>query len=867
MSERSATVPPVLVLTEAFDPRAVHFIVKALRVKDLYTVSSAPQPRINPNGNYAKLQGCAGGAFNPELILTALKTQVAEWARHKGKVFYRYGSNFAAVKGGRLIASTGYQNWPKIVRSTLASGLYWDLDMVNAQPTLLAYLGQTHGWVAPTLQQYIENRDAVLDAHGGASCKEEVLAVLCGCREERVAHVPWLHALWKEVQAMQDACWEVPAYAPLKQGVQASQEAKRKKLGRLAAKAWNNEKGALLALVMQSKEREVLMELSAELSRRGRHMDTLIHDGGLVKKVAGETEFVLIPELQAHLESKFAGLGMKLAIKPWAEPWVIPPDDPVKPLRALKGVGPIYRALANMKHAAGTTTKKRKREKANSEAEEASQDGEDGAAHDENELAPGVSKDAYAVMKADFEKSHFYYVPTNAFVEVGPNGQLHYYQERHAKEYFDIRWAFGGWSNFRYRVSFLDLWRMDPLRRCIHRIDFMPSDDPGTYYMPLQFEYQRQVLPAGAPSEAVRARLLGIFDTLVNVASGNDAVLKEYVLNYFAHLIQKPLENPGVAIILTGQKGVGKDTLLDFMRLHVVGPALSHNYTETRQFFDKHDVDRKDKLFLKIEDSDSALCKQHAKDLRARITARESTINPKGKDPITYPNYARYFFTANQAIPVGINDDNEPERRFVILAVSNELKGNMAFFSECYNEESGLFTAVGGKVVADLLLARDISAFQVRVQPKNAYQDNMLEVERTPEQRFLEDCWPDGVEWTSAEAFHRYQTFCSEQQFHDKKTETAIGFGQKMAYFVLHKKLLKRVGGAKRVYYKKAPRTQEELEAAAAADAEDAERAEQNREAEEAAAAAYRASVFGNSYGAGAGAGAAGGFSAVSILR
>jgi hypothetical protein len=290
-----------------------------------------------------------------------------------------------------------------------------------------------------------------------------------------------------------------------------------------------------------------------------------------------------------------------------------------------------------------------------------------------------------------------------------------------------------------------------------------------------------------------------LFNTLIKAVANEDEVIMEYLLNYFAHMLQKPLEQPGVAIILTGAKGVGKDTLLDFFRLHVIGPAFSHNYTETRQFFDKHDVDRKDKFFIKVEDSDSALCKQHAKDLRARITARESTINPKGRDPITYSNYARYFFTANQAVPVGINDDNDRERRFVILAVSSVLKGKTEFWTSCYNK---LFTDKGGKVVGNFLAGRDISSFAVRVQPKNAYQESLYEVERTPEQRFLEDGWPVGKEWSSAEAFRNYQTFCNDNGF-PKWTETALGFGQKLAYFVMHRKLEKRIGRSRVAFYKK----------------------------------------------------------------
>lgn len=429
-----------------------------------------------------------------------------------------------------------------------------------------------------------------------------------------------------------------------------------------------------------------------------------------------------------------------------------------------------------------------------------------------DELCPGVTHAVYKLMRQQFERTHFYYVPGNTFVEVVEDGSLKHYELKHAQEYFDIGWGFGGYNNFTKRTSFLDLWRKDPERKVIHRIDFKPSDDPSVYYMPLRFAYTKvepaalTVAPAGAgvdwTAAAHHARLTDMFMTLIKAACDDKEELMEYTLNYFAHMLQRPLDQPGVALILTGQKGVGKDTLLDFVRLHIVGPNLSHNYTQTGQFFDKHDTDRKDKIMIKVEDSDSALCKTYAKDLRARITARESTVNPKGKSPITFPNYVRYFFTANQAVPVGINDDNDPERRFVILPVANTLKGNSAFFTACYSETDGLFTPMGGKLIADMLLARDLSGFNVRKQPKNEYQEGLYETERTPEQRFLEDGWKPGTEYKSQDLFTLYQRFCSNNGF-PKWTETAIAFGQKLAYFVMHKKIIKRVGNKKQVYYKK----------------------------------------------------------------
>lgn len=432
----------------------------------------------------------------------------------------------------------------------------------------------------------------------------------------------------------------------------------------------------------------------------------------------------------------------------------------------------------------------------------------------------------YLKLKEEFEVNHFYYVPTNTFVEVDKEGVLHHYTYLHAKEYFDTKWYMMNEPcdnmNIRHfkrqKLSFLDHWRVDDTRRTIHRIEFTPSDDPTVFYTPIRFAWSKMYSPPqladGEEEEegmeevleaynAENEALWADFMTLVKSACSDQQPLIDYFLNYIAHILQEPLVLPGVAVVLTGKKGVGKDTILDFLRLHVVGDHLSHNYTETRQFFDKHDIDRRGKFFIKVEDSDSAVCKSFAKDLRARITAREGTINPKGKDPITFPNYMRLFFTANQAIPVGLNDDNDRERRILLLPVDSTLKGNFDFFSKVYNEKTGLFTARGGWVVGSRLAARDLSGFNPRVLPANEYQEAMFDTDRTPIQRFAEDeMQEDGIWYPSNELFQAFQQYCIANGY-PTKDNNAIAFGQKLSYFVLHGTIEKKVGAKKLVSYRK----------------------------------------------------------------
>lgn len=781
-------------VTERYDDAAARWFVERATATDLRW---GAQELLHASLPYVRAQGWTDATFNAEACLQGLKRQVAAWVERKGKVAYRYRGALDSVAGGRLYADSGYATWPPFVRALLGARFYWHLRMADSLPATLLTLCDAYGVAAPTLTDYV-TRDNVrwmenLEYSTERDLAQEVEACLFGETYEPMD--PTFVCLRAEAEALRDVLWAEPSNKPVREAVSVAHALRLHALGARAEGERDKDlRWTTLRIITESLERKMGQEVEARLHvAHGLTVHTIMHDAWLVAQT--DEEMMDLDAIRKDLDTFILG---KYKAQ-WAFSWdpmvnriVMPAEAPPAPVAAAPAAG--------KKRGRGRPRTKARQE--NVEADEANEE--------EKGPVPGVTWDEYKVMKQAFEEDHFYYVPTNAFVEITPAG-LRYYELKHAKEYMDIKWSFGGWDNFMLRISFLDIWRNDPTRRCIKRVDFTPTDDPEVYYMPVVFEYEKHQDEEVTYEE--EQDILEIFGTLVSAVVNDDKTLGDYLLSYFAHMIQKPLEQPGVSIILVGAKGVGKDTLLDFLRLHIVGPAFSHNYTETRQFFDKHDVDRKDKFMLKMEDSDSALCKTHAKDLRARITAREGSVNPKGRDPVTFPNYARYFFTANQAIPVGINDDNDRERRFIILAVSSNLKGNTTFWTRCYQR---LFSDKGAKVIGNLLAGRDLRDFQVRVQPENEYQEGLYEVERTPEQRFIEDGWTRGVEWSSGAAFKNYQTFCSENGF-PKWTETAIGFGQKLAYFVMQKKLVKRIGKARVAYYKKISGTAEEEEEAEAA--------------------------------------------------
>jgi len=383
------------------------------------------------------------------------------------------------------------------------------------------------------------------------------------------------------------------------------------------------------------------------------------------------------------------------------------------------------------------------------------------------EVAPSVTLDAYLEMKHEFEKMHCYHSESDRYVEIRDDSTMLFMTLSHAHEYLNSKWCFKISDKFGDTVPFLDLWRKDPKRKQCYMTSFKEGDD-DIMQVPITFAYMKD-----KPFTKLDCAL-EIFLELVRLNTNHKENLTNYVLDYFAHMLQMPTELPGVALVITGEKGVGKDTLGDFMQEWVIGNHLSTNYTTNKQFFGTHDMGKINKFLIKLEETSSKDCLDNAEELKATITAARITANPKGMKEITCENFARYIFTTNKPNPVDMSDN---ERRFVLLACSSKRRGDFGFWREL---REVLFNYSGGRTIAEYLLARDISNFEVRQLPKNDFQNSVIKSEKTSEDIFIEQ-W-EGLPTRATDLFNEYRMFCGENSL--RYAHNAAIFGKKLQSFV-----------------------------------------------------------------------------------
>jgi len=464
-----------------------------------------------------------------------------------------------------------------------------------------------------------------------------------------------------------------------------------------AVASQNNIFGSYLSLLLQSIEKNVMLAMKTAFELKKYSVDILAYDGVMIRKNKDNkpTDEILASVQKAIFDE--TNYNVELAIKEM-EYFEIPEDD-------------------------------------------------DDSTAVEIEVVPGVKLSEFMAMKEEFEKTYFFYNHNFNIAHFKENkNEITFMTKEQARDYFKA-------TKFNFNpfgrgdpVPFFEIWFNRQDRRSIDYITYNETDDPKAFYMPVRFAYQKM-----AP---INENAKGFFMDLINITCNYNEPLKVYLLSYLAHLVQKPFDLPGTALVLTGSQGTGKDTLFDFIGYKVLGDYNFADYTDNASFFDNYDTGRAGKFLAKLQEADRKYCVQHASTLKGMITGKTQKYNPKGKPKFELPNCLRMVFTTNRENPFALEAH---ERRYVMFAVSREKQGDHAYWTRL----NDAFNAEGaGYTVGKLLMEYDITGFNPAVLPENDYMNLIQQASERSDETFLKsDSW-DGKACNIGHLFNIYQIFC-----------------------------------------------------------------------------------------------------------
>jgi hypothetical protein len=255
-------------------------------------------------------------------------------------------------------------------------------------------------------------------------------------------------------------------------------------------------------------------------------------------------------------------------------------------------------------------------------------------------------------------------------------------------------------GSYKWTTSYkkaADYWLQHKDRRTFDGVEFWPNPDGVAgvdgylnLYRGLALAPDRTT-PAGE-----RWKRYKIFrDHLLNNVASVRTMHFAWIWAWMAHLIQRPRERIGTAIVLRGRFGVGKSTFGD-----VIGRLIAPHYflvDDQRYVTGQFNTHMATCTLLQIDEGVWAGNKEIEGRLKGLITSATQMIEAKGIDAIAVKNYVRLIFTSNNewVVPAGLD-----ERRFAVFDVGDGVKENHGYFREMWAElENGGLEAL----LADLL--------------------------------------------------------------------------------------------------------------------------------------------------------------------
>jgi len=204
-------------------------------------------------------------------------------------VKYNHSRGSSSLAKGRLFAtSVSLQNLPRELRGALATGRYYDLDMVNAHPVILAQYCKKNGIDCKCLDKYVKSRDTIIEqiCSGSSLLKDKVkktfLSALNGGEQELdnkffIEFKKELKLIHLQINSLNKDLEKV---------------IKRRKD--------YNINGSITNTILCDIENEILLTSVSYLIKKGYNVDVLVFDGLMVRN---NKELPNLEELSSHIKT------------------------------------------------------------------------------------------------------------------------------------------------------------------------------------------------------------------------------------------------------------------------------------------------------------------------------------------------------------------------------------------------------------------------------------------------------------------------------------------------------------------------------------------------------------------------------------
>lgn len=292
------------------------------------------------------------------------------------------------------------------------------------------------------------------------------------------------------------------------------------------------------------------------------------------------------------------------------------------------------------------------------------------------------TKDNFAVIAAEFEKTNCKVIDGAVYVEYTPYGNIMrgetllkqaYRHKGYTDKAGELCEFIPRWISHKHSIKLYDT--MD-----VYPPPFQCPDNIYNLWRPYPY--------SGEPPEDYKYSTAAVdeFKGLVSLmANHNEKTIVQLTLA-LAHILQRPAQKLGVAIVIKGRGGDGKSVFASELIKRLVG-TCKHVVTETpnRDVWGTFNSLMGTATVVIINElQGKAKCNIDMAQLNALLTDSTLVIYPKGKDGHAIKSYHNVFILSNDVEPIPIND-RAGTRRFCQMWVSGEKFGKKKYWTDLCN--------------------------------------------------------------------------------------------------------------------------------------------------------------------------------------
>jgi hypothetical protein len=251
-------------------------------------------------------------------------------------------------------------------------------------------------------------------------------------------------------------------------------------------------------------------------------------------------------------------------------------------------------------------------------------------------------------------------------------------------------------------VAVSRVWIEHPRRRQYTRVVFDPTD-----HDPDHFNLWRGFAVKPDASKTCKLLLAHLRDNIC----GEDEDLYRWVLGVFAHMVQKPEEKAGVALVLRGKEGTGKGFLARW--LSQLCPQHYVAVSQATHITGRFNAHLQQALLVFVDEAFWAGDKAGEGALKHLVTDKDQLIEAKHITAYMVQNLSRLIIASNEywVVPAGLD-----ARRWAVLDVSDLHMNDRKYFGEIEAEMKN-----GGlEALMHTLVTFDLSTVDIFTVPKTA---------------------------------------------------------------------------------------------------------------------------------------------------